>query len=66
VFHWSLRDKIGFYWFLSCKYHADWLSGVVMNVQKPVSEVFLKSHKLMWVNSPELFSEYNNWRRNTP
>jgi hypothetical protein len=39
VFHWSLRDKIGFYWFLSCKYHADWLSGVVMNVQKPVSQV---------------------------
>ncbi len=40
VFHWSLRDKIGFYWFLSCKYDADWLSGVVMNVQKPVSKVF--------------------------
>jgi hypothetical protein len=57
MFHWSLRDKIAFYWFLSCKYHAHWLSGVVMNGWKPVSQVFLKSHELMWVNSPQLFSE---------
>lgn len=28
-----------------------------MKVQKPVSKVFFKSHKLMWVNSPQLFSD---------